>query len=455
MAHDLSSGSVFKNLISFSIPFFFSYFLQTLYGMADLYFAGQFNDSQVITAISAGSQFMHMLTVIVVGLAMGTTVHFGRSSGAKNNREVSLFIVNTVYLFTALSIILTVLLLFFNKSIVLVIKTPQESVSDTISYLRICFLGIPFIVFYNIISAIFRGTGDSKTPMYFIGISCVINIVLDYYFMAKLKMGSSGAALATVLSQTLSVIFSFIAIYKRKLLRIKKSDMIFSLPHIKSILDVGFPVALQDGFIQVSFLLITVIANMRGVKVAAAVGIVEKIITFLFLIPSSMLASVTAIASQNFGAKKYQRAKQTLYCGIMIASGFGLIFSIIFQFASLKVLSVFCTEPDVAELGRQYLSSYVFDCIFAGIHFCFSAYFCAIGKSILSFIHNALSIVLVRVPGAYLASKFWPQSLYPMGWAAPLGSLLSALICTFAFCFISKKLTKSFAKQNCRTQGDS
>lgn len=439
MQRDLTNGSVFKNIVLFSLPFLFSYFLQTLYGMADLFIIGQFNSAESITAVSIGSQIMHMLTVIIAGLSMGSTVLIGQAVGSGKKNELSEITGTSITLFAILSIILTVSLFLLTPSIVNLVSTPVESIAEEISYLRICFIGLPFIIFYNVISSIFRGMGDSKTPLIFVLIACILNIALDFLFIGKFKMGASGASLATVISQTVSVIISLAALLcSKENIKLKKTDFKLSTYILSALLKIGLPIAFQDGFIQISFMVITIIANRRGISVAAAVGIVEKIITFLFLVPSSMLSSVSAIASQNIGAKKEDRAKKTLFYGTFIACTMGLIFTIIFQFAAKKTLSLFTDDLTVIHLGTEYLKAYVFDCIVAGVHFSFSGYFCANEKSILSFIHNALSIILFRIPGAYLASIYFPNTLYPMGIATVLGSLFSAIFCIIAYAIIEK-----------------
>ena len=225
-----------------------------------------------------------------------------------------------------------VILLLLVKPIVLVMSTPSEAVSGTVAYLTICFIGIPFITAYNIISSIFRGLGDSKSPMYFIAVACAANIALDYLFMGALHLGPSGAALGTTLSQTLSVILALIAIRKRDTgIRLTRSDLSPQTAVMGQILKIGVPIALQDGFIQIAFIIITIIANRRGLEAAAAVGIVEKIISFLFLIPSSMLSTVSALGAQNIGAGKQKRAEQTMWCAALIAVVFGLIVAITIQ----------------------------------------------------------------------------------------------------------------------------
>lgn len=444
MEKNLTTGSVFKSIIFFSLPYLLSYLLQTLYGMADLFIIGQFEGVASTTAVSIGSQVMHMLTVMIVGLAMGSTVSIGQSVGANDKKSAATNIGNTVTLFMLLSLIFTVILLVLVKPIVSIMSTPTEAIPGTIDYLTICFIGIPFITAYNIISSIFRGMGDSKSPMYFIAVACAANIGLDYLFMGPLHMGPAGAALGTTLSQAISVITSLAVIFRRKSgISVTKNDFRPQHTVMGKILKIGFPIALQDGLIQISFIVITIIANRRGLNDAAAVGIVEKVMSFLFLIPSSMLSTVSALGAQNIGAGKAERAKLTLRYAALIAVCFGTVTAITIQFIAEPVVALFtnAATQDGAEtvrLGGQYLRGYVWDCIFAGIHFSFSGYFCACGKSIISFIHNIIAILLVRIPGVYLTSLLFPATLFPMGLATAAGSLLSVMICAAAFIIYSK-----------------
>lgn len=444
MKRELTSGSVMKNLLFFSLPYLLSFFLQTLYGMADLLIIGQYGGVADTTAVSVGSQVMHMLTVMIVGLAMGATVNIGQAVGGKDSRKAALFTGNTVTLFMGLSVTLTFLLLILRNAIVSAVSTPADAAAGTVDYLTICFIGIPFITAYNIISAVFRGMGDSKSPMYFIAVACAANITLDYLFIGALGMGPAGAALGTVLSQAISVIISLIVIKRRSTgLALTKADIRPNKQIIGKILKIGIPVAMQDGFIQIAFMVITVIANRRGLNDAAAVGIVEKIIGFLFLVPSSMLSAVSALGAQNIGAQKPERARKTLLYAIFIAAGFGGTVAVIMQFLSSGAVSLFTDSAVVTRLGGEYLRGYAWDCLFAGIHFAFSGYFCACGKSGISFMHNMIAILLVRIPGAYFMSSMFPGTLYPMGLATAAGSLLSAIICAAAFIILIKKEEKA------------
>ena len=464
MQNDLTRGSVFNTIVRFSLPYFAAYFLQTFYGLADLFITGQFNGADAITAVSGGSQIMHFVTVVIVGLSVGTTVMIGHAVGmksrsvrsdaqagksgasqvgsqvqSKSDERIGRIIGNTVTVFTAAALVMTLVLLFSARMIIRIMQVPPEAEEGMQIYLMICFAGIPFITAYNVIAAVFRGLGDSRTPMIFVAVACMLNIGLDYLFIGGFSMGAAGAALGTIIAQTVSVLIALLWIARKNSgIRMTRRDLVPDRDTIMGFVRIGLPIACQDGFIQVSFLVITAIANSRGVEIAAAVGIVEKIITFLFLVPSSMLSTISSVGAQAVGAELYARARKILFTGMAIAVSIGAIFAVVFQFASEEVLMAFTDDPDVVRFGTQYLRAYIIDCMFASVHFCFSGYFSCIGLSIWSFIHNALSIVLVRIPGAYAASKLYPDDLFPMGLAAPMGSLLSDLICAAVFIYIMK-----------------
>lgn len=442
---DYTIGNVFSNLLKFSVPYLFSCFLQTFYGLADLFITGQFYGASVISAVSVGSQFMHMITVIIAGLSMGATVSICRAVGSKNKQEIAKNVGTSVVFFLFFSIICTLILILGCDLFLHLISTPEEAFTETKKYCLVCFSGVIFITAYNILSSIYRGLGDTKSPLIFVLVAGIFNIFLDYLFIGKLKLGAGGAALATIIAQALSVVFAIFLLYiKQK----KSKEIIFDKKYFKydkqvlvKILKTGIPISLQDGFIQISFLVITAIANSRGVFVAASVGIVEKIICFLFLVPSAMLSSVSAISAQNAGAGKNNRSVKTLKYGILICIVFGIVVTIVCNIWPKEILGLFVKDNyKVINLGSGYLRSYITDCIVAGIHFCFSGFFFAYGKSMYSFIHNILSICLIRIPGSYLASIFYPETLFPMGMAAPLGSLFSAIICLFMFFHLKRKI---------------
>lgn len=441
--NDLTTGNIKSNLIRFALPYMLAAFLQTFYGMADLFVVGLYNGTSTTTAVSIGSQVMHMLTVIILGFAMGTTVHVGRSIGAKDEKEAAKNVGSSIVLFTAMALILTFVLLLFSKPIVRVMLTPMESVAETNTYLIICLLGLPFIIAYNVIASVFRGAGDSKHPLYFAAVACFANVALDFLFIGAFGLGAAGAALGTICGQAISVFVSLISLKNINLgFKLKREDVTPNRDCIRGILSVGTPIAMQDGLIQIAFIVITIIANSRGLVAAAAVGIVEKIICFLFLVPSAFLSAISAITAQNMGAGKPERARKSLYYGLAITVGWGILIGVYNQFLPQTLVGLFTKDSLVLVAGCAYLKSYSMDTASAAIHFCFSGYFCGDQKSKISFIHNILSVSLFRIPGTYLFSKWWPDTLYPMGLAAPIGSLFSAIFCFIVFMYYKKKETE-------------
>lgn len=437
---DLTKGSIAGNIMSFSLPYMLAYFLQILYGLADLFVIGQYCDVDSTTAVSNGAQVMYMVTVVLIGLAMGTTVLTARSVGAKDNERTRQIVGNTISMFIVIAVVLMGLLLSLRGWIVSVMDTPAEAIDGMNRYLTVCFIGIPFIIAYNIIASIFRGLGDSRSPMYFVAVACAFNIVLDYVFIGYFGFGAMGAALGTTLSQMASVVFALCSIRRhRGVLDVRREDLRLKKDVVKHILKIGLPIAMQDGFIQISFLAITVIANGRGLVDAAAVGIVEKFIGLVFIVPSAMLSTVSAISAQNIGAGKMPRAVSTMRCAMLITTIYGTVCAVAMQFVPELAVGIFTDNAQVLAQGSDYLRGYVWDCIFASIHFCFSGFFTACGYSIISFVHNSISIVTARIPLAWLSSHLYPDTLYPMGLSTCTGSIVSCIICVGAFWWMKKK----------------
>ena len=438
---DLTQGSVLGNVTTFLLPYILAYFLQILYGLADLFVIGRYCDVDSTTAVSNGAQVMYFVTCVVIGLAMGTTVNTAQAIGAKDYRRASRVIGNTATLFLSLSVVLAGVLLCFRRSIVGLVDTPPEAVAGTVRYLTVCFIGIPFIMAYNVIASIFRGLGDSRSPMYFVAVACVVNIILDFFFIGYMGWGALGAGLGTTLSQMFSVLVSLVAIRRhREVFDVHKDDFRLRKSTVKGILGVGFPIAMQDGFIQLGFLAIMVIANGRGVYDAGAVGIVEKFIGLVFIVPSAMLSTVSAVCSQNYGAGKVDRVFRTLRYALVVTCSYALLMIVVWEVYPEVAVGIFTDDAVVVGKGAAYLRGYIYDCLFAGIHFCFSGLFTACGYSIISFAHNFLSVALVRIPLAYLASEMYPDTLYPMGFTTWLGSLFSVIICLVAYRWMVKRL---------------
>jgi len=436
---DLTEGGIMGNIGGFLLPYMFAYFLQILYGLADLFVIGRYCGVDSTTAVSNGAQVMYFFTCVVVGLAMGTTVRIAHAVGAKDAARTARVIGNTVTMFLVLSVMLAIGGLLFRDNLLSLLGTPPEAWQGSMDYLTVCFIGIPFIMAFNIIASIFRGLGDSKSPMYFVAVACVVNIALDFLFIGYMGWGARGAALGTTLSQMFSVIVALVAIRRhREVFDVHGHDFRPHRQTISDILKVGFPISMQDGFIQIGFLAITAIANARGVYDAGAVGIVEKFIGLVFLLPSAMVSTVSAICSQNIGAGKVERALKTLRYCLAITSAYGLVMIALWHLFPEAAVGIFTDDPEVVAKGAVYLRGYVWDCLFAGIHFCFGGFFAACGYSIISFAYNFLSVIIVRIPFAYLASEAYPDTLYPMGLTTCFGSVFSVVICVGVYRWMVK-----------------
>lgn len=434
MKKDLTQGSILVLLLQYSLPYLLSTFLQTFYALTDLFIVSFYCDTAAISAVSSSSQVLHLVTVIIAGLCTGVTILTALSYGKGNIRDVWQVLKAGSFVLLGFSFILMAAAIPLVVKIVNALKIPLKAQEGAKDYLTVCFIGIPFIAAFNVFSALFRGAGDTKTPLVVISITGLLNIVFDVIFVKVFAV--MGAAIATLLSQILSVIALLLLLQKkRKKLGNKGAVSNGLIFFAASVLKIGLPIAAQELLIQLSFLVITRIANNLGLKVSAAVGVTEKVISLLFLVNSAMLSAVSVVAAQNIGAHgKGKRARDALKYGILCVVVFGGVVAALCQIIPSYIIAIFCAaDSAVIELGASYLRSYAVDCVFAGVHFCFSGYFCACGKSLYSFIHNMISVVVARIPLAYLAARHFSGSLYSMGWAAPIGSLLSCAICVALF----------------------
>lgn len=438
MGKDLIENSVFKSLIKHSLPFLASSLLQTLYGMADQVIIGQYEGVKSTASVAIGSQLMHMITVIIVGLAVGCTKAVS-SSGNKEERSLERTLGVIISFFSLLALVSTLFLYLTTDYTVTWLGTPYLAVEGTADYLRICFLGIPFIIAYNVISSIYRGFGDNRTPVFFVLTACIVNIVLDIVFMGKMKMGPGGAALGTVLSQAASVIMALIHLFiTKRSIRLKREDFSLDREKIEEMMKIGTPIAAHDGIIQLGFIIITMIMNRRGIIDAAAAGIVEKVISFLILVPSALYSSVAVLSRNALEDNNEKRAKEILYSSLVVSVLFGLVVSLLIQGIASDFLSFFTRDPAVIRNGGEYLRGYVWETIFAGIHFSLSGYFTAMNMVGIPSVHNIISLVFMRIPGVYFISLLYPTNLFPVGLASLSGSVLSAVICIFVYIYIDK-----------------
>lgn len=427
---ELLTERIFPTLLKFAIPFLIANLLQALYGAADLVIIGYFADAAGVAAVATGSQVMQTITGIVVGLTTGGTVLIGQYLGANKKEAISEIVGNMISLFAVIACILTVIMAFGANPIAQFMHTPVEALKDTIDYINICVLGILFITGYNSVSGILRGLGDSKTPLIFVAIACMINIIVDIILVGVLKWGARGAAVATITAQGLSFLLALVYLKKKGVpFEFGRQHIRFVPVKIKAIFKVGLPIALQDALVNISFLIITAIINSRGLIDAAAVGVVEKVIVFAMLPPTAFASAIAAMGAQNMGAGKVERAKKCLYTGIGCSAIFGLLCLLYGQGDSSLLMGMFTKDQEVIVASSLYFRSYSIDCLMVCVIFCMNGFLCGCGHSLFAMIHSLIATFLVRIPIAYGLSRLTEMTLYEIGLAAPIASMVSIVIC--------------------------
>lgn len=443
--HDLTEGNILTTLLGFAIPVFASLFLQAMYGAVDLLVVGKFATIADQSGVATGSMFTTTFANVITSFAMGVTVLIAEAIGSRRYERASQGIGTGITLFAIISVISTVCLVCLSKKIAILMNAPENALPQTTSYIRICGAGILFIISYNVLGAIFRGIGDSKTPLITVAIACAVNIIADLVFVIVFKMGAAGAALATVLAQAISVIISLIIIAHKKLpFKFYKKDIKVNPVITKVIFKIGAPIALQDLLVGFSFIFIQATVNSIGVVESAAIGVGEKVCAFLMLVSVSYMQSMATIVAQNNGAGKYQRAKQALKYGIESSLVAGIIMGALAFFTGNHLAAIFSNDTNVILSSHLYLKAYSIDCIFTAILFCFIGYFNGCEKTLFVMIQGLVGSFFIRVPLVYLFKKFVDNSLFLIGLATPISSVVQIILSVFAFVIYEKKdkLTK-------------
>lgn len=431
---DFTRGGIFKPLIQFTLPILLAQILQGMYGAVDLLVVGQFGTAADVSAVSTGSQAMHVFTNVVCGLAMGTTVLLAQKIGQKKEDEAGDVVGSGILLFGGIAVILAALLVALAAPVARLMQAPPEAFSDTVAYLRICGGGMLFIVAYNVFGGIFRGIGDGKTPLVAVAIACGVNIVGDLILCGVFGLAAKGAAIATVFAQAVSVVLSLALVKKRGLpFRFGRACIRLKKEHVLQMLKLGTPIALQDGLVGLSFSVVLAIVNTLGVAASAAVGVSEKLCMFIMLLPSSFAQSSSAFVGQNFGAGRFDRARRTLGYAIGVSLCFGVVTGLIAYFRGEWLAGIFTHDPAVISEAKEYLRSYAFDCVFVSVMFPFVGFFNGCGKTTFVMVQGIVGAFLIRIPLAYCINAFWSHSLFHIGLATPASTLVQIVMFLFAY----------------------
>ena len=428
--HDFTRGGIAGPLIRFAIPVLAALFLQAMYGAVDLLVVGQFADKADVSAVATGAHIMMTLTNLVASLAMGATILLGQQIGEGNAERGGATIGACIALFGSMGLALTLVTVPGAGLLATLMQAPAHDL--TAAYVRICGTGMLVIIAYNLIGSVFRGIGDSVTPLITVAIACAVNIAGDLLLVAVCHMGAAGAAIATVAAQAVSVAISLMLVRKKQLpFRLERQHIRFDRPLVAQVLRLGLPIALSDLLVSISFLVIQAIVNALGVVPSAGVGVAEKVCAFIMLVPSAFSQSMSAFVAQNAGAGKYDRAVRSLYCGIGLSLAVGAVMSWMSIGHGQLLAGIFSNDREVIVAAADYLKAYGIDCLLTPIFFCAIGFFNGLGRTRFVMAQGIVSAFCVRVPVSYLMSRRVPVSLFWIGMATPFSSMLQIAMCTW------------------------
>lgn len=440
MKGNFTTGSVWKKLILFTIPIFGANLLQAMYGTVDLMIVGLFSDAAAVSAVSTGSMVTQSITSVITGLTMGCTVLLGQYIGQRNEKGASRTIGSAAFLYMILGIIVTLAITAASRAVAGVMNAPEEAYEGTTSYIRICGFGVIFVMLFNAISGIFRGVGNSKLPLALVAIACVTNIIGDLIFVGRCEMGANGAAIATVAAQAFSVVCAAFMITKKgfgfdtdkKYLRPAKHETALILKY-------GLPIAIQEALTSISFMVILAILNGFGLTESAGVGVAEKICSLIYIVPGAFMSAVSAFSAQNVGAGILDRAKKSMYYGMVISFVFGLFMFAVSFFKGDVISGFFTTDPAVIAASADYLRSYSIDCVLVSFNFSMMGYFNGNGKTAFVATQGILCAFLVRIPVSYFMSKIPGVTLFKVGFATPLASVVAIVLDIIYLIYFEKR----------------
>lgn len=435
---DFTRGPIVVPLLKFSLPILLALFLQALYGAVDLMVVGKYAMAEDVSGVAVGSQIMVTITNLVSSFAMGTTIFLGQKIGEGDREFGSRIIGTSIVIFLTAGVILSVCIPVLSGVFATAMNAPEESFTYVRRYIAICGAGSVMIVSYNVLGSIMRGLGDSKTPLMTVAIASVCNIGGDLLLVAGLHLGASGAAIATVVSQTISVIISLLILKRRTLpFTLKRKDIGLDKPVLRRIVLFGTPIALQDFLVGLSFLVIQAITNTLGLIASAGVGVAEKVCAFIMLIPSAFMQAMSAYVAQNHGAGKDERALKGLKLAIGLSTAFGVLMFYAAFFHGELLCSVFANDARVVADGAEYLKAYGIDCLLTCFLFCFIGYYNGLGRTGFVMIQGVTAAFLIRIPVAYLMRRY-VGTLFSIGLGIPFSTVFQIIIC-FVYYFKAVK----------------
>jgi len=440
---DFTNGPILGPLAMFMGPILAALLIQSLYSAVDLLIVGQFGTAVNVSGVSIGGSLTFTVQAVITSLSMGTTILLGQYIGEGRKKDADRVVGTSIIMFAAIAIVMTFLLFFLGEQGLKLLQTPAQAMDEGTGYVKICAVGMIFIVAYNVIGSIFRGVGDSTTPLIAVGVACVVNIIGDLLLVGTFGMAARGAAIATVVAQGISVVISMLIARKKGLpFEIRRDTLKFEPTVALKVFKLGAPLALQEIVVSGSFLIMQGIMNSLGLVASAAVGVAGRLTVFIMLLPSAAGQALSAFVAHNVGARKLHRAKKAVMHSIWMCLAFSCLMSVLSFFNGTVLTGIFTTDPDVMVQAAQYLKAFAIDCFLCSFLFSFIGYLNGCGRTAMSFAQGMLGVA-VRIPAAFLLKSI-STSLFVIGLATPVSTICQITLCVVYLLLTNKKLTQMY-----------
>ena len=434
LTKDFTNGSIAKQLFFLMIPFMLSNALQVLYSTIDMIIVGKYVGTAGLSAVSQSSSILNFATMVCLGFSNGGQVLIAQAIGADKKKETNNIIGTLFTVILTMGLLFSVIILLSKSTVIKVMNIPPESVLMSNDYLIICGMGMMFTAGYNMVSAILRGMGDSKRPLLFIAIASVVNLLLDILFTGILGWGVAGAAWATIIGQAVSFLFSLFYLYKNK------EDFGFDfkfvsfkpvLRYVKMILNLGTPMAIQSGFINISMLYVNSMINMLGVVESATFGVGVRIDDIMNKVSMGIQYAALPMISQNIAAKKAKRAQQVVHWAWIFSATFTVIFLSLYLCFGKQLFMLFSDDTNVHALSSTFIIAIVWMFIPFAVMRGTGAFIQGIGNVKFGMVLSILDGVALRIGLSWLFGIYFGFGFFGfvLGYAlAPYGYAIPSLI---------------------------
>jgi putative MATE family efflux protein len=429
---DFTAGKEARLILQFSVPLVLGNICQNLYNVVDSIIVGRFLGKEALGAVGASFPIIFALISLVIGVGSGASTVVSQYFGARKIDEVKRTIDTIFIFFLGSSVIITILGITFSRHIFQLIGLPDDIIPEAVSYLNVYLLGMFFFFGFAGISSILRGLGDAKTPLYFMIVATINNVLFDLLFVVVFKWGIEGAAIATILSEGGAFITA--AIYlnrKHPIINLSFRKFSFDRDIFKSCMRIGLPTGFQQSFIAVGMMAIMSIVNGFGTNAVAAYSAAMRVDSFVKMPAITFSSALSTFVGQNLGAFQEQRAKTGLRATLLFSTIYCVIISLAIILFGEHVMSLFTTDPEVIKIGQDYLVIVSSFYLLFSVMFSFTGFLRGAGATLVPMISTFTALYLIRIPAATLLSRM--IGVNGIWWAEPMGTFVGMLILLWYF----------------------